>query len=86
MKRASLLLPVPYARVYAWVCVLLLMVLFVLSTVWGKQQHLLWQLPALLSGQADGVSMWLFWQLWLPRALIAVGVGAWRCSLLFLRL
>lgn len=76
MNRPALLLSVPYARFYAWSCLVLLVLLVFFSTISGKQQFLLLQLPDLLHNQTDAVTAWLFWQLWLPRTVIAVGVGA----------
>ncbi|WP_274571208.1 iron chelate uptake ABC transporter family permease subunit [Neisseria leonii] len=76
MNRFALLLPVPRAGLYACAGMILSALIMALSTLSGKYQSLLPQLPALLLNQADPVTDWLFWQLWLPRTVIAAGVGA----------
>ncbi len=75
-KHLSLLLPVPRSRMVSTLLCILLIALMLLSATIGKQNNLLPQLLALLFGHADGASEWLFWQLWLPRTLLAAGVGA----------
>lgn len=69
-------LPLPQIRRLNGVALLILLCLMLVSATVGKHQTVLPQLTQLLFGGADAVQHWLFWQLWLPRTLLAVGVGA----------
>lgn len=75
-NRPSMLLPVPRSHTVTPLLCALLLVLLVLSATVGKQTNLLPQLPSLIFRQASDTDTWLFWQLWLPRTLVAAGVGA----------
>ncbi|ETD71357.1 ferrichrome ABC transporter permease [Pelistega indica] len=70
-----MLLPVSRARYYNLVLVLIMIPLVLLSMTIGRSQNLLPLLSELIQGNATGISTWLFEQLWLPRTLVAIGVG-----------
>lgn len=74
--KPNLLLSPPQSGKLSGILLAMASVLTILSATIGQHTFLLPQLGQLLFGQADGVSHWLFWQLWLPRTLLAVGVGA----------
>lgn len=74
--KPSLLQTSPRHLWLTMVFAVLVLVLTIMSSTLGKHQILLTKLFDLLFGQTDAVSHWLFWQLWLPRTLVAVGVGA----------
>lgn len=69
-------LPTPRSRWLTIILSIFLLILMVISATLGKHHNLFPKLNLLFFGGADGVSHWLFWELWLPRTLIAVGVGA----------
>ncbi len=56
--------------------VLALLLLLVLSAVWGKQHFLLGDIAEIIHRTANPMKQWLFFDLWLPRTLTAAGAGA----------
>lgn len=72
---SSILLPVPRARYYSLILIVFLIPLVLLSMTFGRSNNLFFQLPDLIQGTADDIPTWLFEQLWLPRTLVAIGVG-----------
>ncbi len=76
MRRKNLFLPLKRQRLFQTALLLLAVSLLAITALWGKQQWLGGDLPALLRHEAGAVKEWLFWQLWLPRALVAAGAGA----------
>lgn len=76
MKRTPFLRPVAGANRYALTAALIIAGMFCVAATSGRQHiGLLW-LPEWLAGKGAYADRWLFWQLWLPRATVAVGVGA----------
>ncbi|UOO82290.1 iron chelate uptake ABC transporter family permease subunit [Uruburuella testudinis] len=76
MMRKNLFLPLKRQHLFQTAMLLTTVALAVMAALWGKQQWLGADLPALLRHEAGAVKEWLFWQLWLPRALVAAGAGA----------
>lgn len=72
---SSFFLKVERAKLFYFATGSILLCLTLIASTVGREHFLLPALQDLLVGEADGVSTWLFWQLWLPRALLTIGVG-----------
>ncbi|NOL49584.1 FecCD family ABC transporter permease [Pelistega europaea] len=75
MMRDTFFLPVRRIKRFWVISLPLLFILIVVASTIGKEHILIFKLFDLWKGEADAVSSWLFWELWLPRALLATGVG-----------
>ncbi|ASK28089.1 hypothetical protein BG910_10440 [Neisseria chenwenguii] len=75
MKQDGFFLPNPRTRLLTLCFSVLFAVLLLVSATVGKHQNLLPHAGSLFADET-GVPHFLFWQLWLPRALVAAGVGA----------